>query len=87
MNPYGCPNSIRDSDDLLDWTDGLCGENPGGLRLLVDAAYEWRAAEVHATDCFIGECGRGFQSACKDAASKRKALMALLDRYQSELMG
>jgi hypothetical protein len=87
MRPYECLNPQRDSDSLDDWCKGSCGENPGLLRLIVDAAYEWRAAEGYLTDCFIGKCkyGRGFRAAHKDAASKRKALMTLLDRHRSEL--
>lgn len=85
MNPYGCPNSIRDSEDIGDWTKGLCGENPGLLRLIVDAAYEWRAADVHEAACFLGERDGILLDARKNVVRKGDALRILLDRYQSEL--
>lgn len=49
-----CSNQTRDSNDLDDWSEGPCGENPGELKerirqlqIVVDAAYKWRAAEIY----------------------------------------
>lgn len=87
MDPYDCSNSIRDSEDIEDWTEGPCGENPGLLRLIVDAAYEWRVAEMTAQDSLADQPPKReiIHAAFRDMKRKEKALRILLDQYQSEL--
>ena len=86
MNPYGCSNQLRDSDDLDDWCEGLCGENPGLLRLIVDAAYEWRAADVHSSACILGKRSGSDYDALNAESRTATALRILLDRNLPKLM-
>lgn len=54
---------------------------------IIDAVYEWHAALLHVTDCFIGnyrEYRYGARDASETVKRKRHALMVLLNKHKPE---
>lgn len=83
-----CSNQTRDSNDLDDWSEGPCGENPGELKerirqlqIVVNAAYKWRAAEVHQAALFLG-----IRDGCLDIATEEASQTQRQLRIETDIL-
>ncbi len=52
---------------------------------IIQAAYEWRAADVHAAACRLGIRVGNIEVAEDDAEDKLRDFLILLDSYHSDL--